>query len=106
VASTSRAQLAAQVAALRKSLARTRRKSARLAQQADEAAGQQSATADILQTISRSPTDVRPVFEAIVRKAAELCDAEFSAVARFEDGLLHLEALNNHCFRAPRRGTG
>jgi GAF domain-containing protein len=95
VASTSRAQLAAQVAALRKSLARAQRKSARLAQKTDEALGQQTATAEIVQTISRSPSDVRPVFEAIVRKAAELCDAEFSAVARFEDGLLHLEALNN-----------
>jgi len=45
--------------------------------------------------ISSSPGDVKPVFEAIVASAARLCDAEFSAVARFEDGLLHLVALNN-----------
>jgi len=32
--------------------------------------------------ISRSPTDVRPAFEAIVARAAGLCEAEFSAVAR------------------------
>jgi GAF domain-containing protein/CheY-like chemotaxis protein/anti-sigma regulatory factor (Ser/Thr protein kinase) len=95
VAAPSRVPLTAQIAALRKSLARERRRSGRLARQADEAVGRQSAAAEILQTISRSPTNVQPVFEAIVRKAAELCDAEFSAVARFEDGLLHLAAVNN-----------
>src|SRR6202008_3556962 len=44
--------------------------------------------------ISRSPTDVRPVFEAIVARAAALCEAEFS-VARLKDGLLHLVAVHS-----------
>jgi GAF domain-containing protein/CheY-like chemotaxis protein len=56
---------------------------------------QQTATSEILRVISGSPTDVRPVFEAIVENASRLCDAEFSAVSRFDDGLLHLVALNN-----------
>ena len=60
-----------------------------------EALEQQTATAEILRVISSSPTDVQPVFEAIVESAARLCDAGFSAVARFDDGLLHLVALNN-----------
>jgi GAF domain-containing protein/DNA-binding response OmpR family regulator len=60
-----------------------------------EALEQQTATSEILRVISSSPTDVQPVFEAIVRSATRLCDAEFSAVARFDDGLLHLVALNN-----------
>src|SRR5215472_9860608 len=61
----------------------------------DEALAQRAATSEILGVIARSPTDTRPVFEAIVARAAALCEAEFSAVARFADGLLHLVALNN-----------
>ncbi len=60
-----------------------------------EALEQQTATAEVLRVISGSTTDVQPVFDAIVTSAANLCDAEFAAVARFEDGLLHLVAVNN-----------
>jgi two-component system NtrC family sensor kinase len=68
---------------------------ARLLTETREALEQQTATSEILSVISRSPTDIRPVFEAIVARAASLCEAEFSAVARFEDGLLHLAALHS-----------
>jgi len=61
----------------------------------DEALAQQAATSEILGVISRSPTDVQPVFEAIIGRAAALCDAGFSAVARLEDGLLHLVAVHS-----------
>ncbi len=60
-----------------------------------EALEQQTATGEILRVISSSPTDVQPVFDTIVASAARLCEAGFSAVARFDDGLLHLVALNN-----------
>ena len=60
-----------------------------------EALEQQTATSQVLEAISSSPTQVQPVFEAIVARAAQLCEAHFSAVARFDDGLLHLVALNN-----------
>ena len=60
-----------------------------------EALEQQAATSEILRVISSSPTDATPVFEAIVGSAARLCEAGFSAVARFDDGLLHLVAINN-----------
>ena len=56
---------------------------------------QQTATGEILRVIASSPTDVQPVFEAIVASAARLCDATFSAVARFDGELLHLVAVNN-----------
>ena len=59
-----------------------------------EALAQQEATSEILRVISWSPGDAQPVFEAIVRSATRLCDAEFSAVARFEGGLLHLAAIS------------
>src|SRR5215216_6231342 len=66
-----------------------------LARALDEALEQQTATSEVLRVISSSPSDVRPVFEAMVASAAQLCQASFSAVARYEDGLLHLVALNN-----------
>ena len=51
--------------------------------------------AEILGVIARSPTDIQPVFDAIVGRAAALCGAEFSAVARLEGGLLHLVAVHS-----------
>ena len=60
-----------------------------------EALEQQAATSEILRLVSSSRTDVQPVFESIVGNAARLCRAGFSAVARFDDGLLHLVAINN-----------
>jgi GAF domain-containing protein/DNA-binding response OmpR family regulator len=66
-----------------------------LARRLAEALEQQAATSEILRLIRSSPTDAQPVFDAIVATSARLCEAEFTAVARFEDGLLHLVALNN-----------
>src|SRR5215831_2687956 len=80
---------------LRQTVAALERKLEECAKERDEAQAQRTATSEILSVISRSPSDIRPVFEAIVAHAADLCEAEFSAVARFEDGLLHLVALNN-----------
>jgi two-component system NtrC family sensor kinase len=52
---------------------------ARLFNESREALERQSATSDVLRVISRSPTDVQPVFEAIVLTAARLlrCDRAF-----------------------------
>src|SRR5499427_7313346 len=80
---------------LRQTVAALERKLEECTKERDEAQAQRTATSEILSVISRSPSDIRPVFEAIVAHAASLCEAEFSAVARFEDGLLHLVALNN-----------
>ena len=68
---------------------------ARLLTEQREALEQQTATAEVLRVISGSATDLQPVFEAITERAAKLCEAEFSAVARFEEGLLRLVAVSN-----------
>jgi hypothetical protein len=45
-----------------------------------EAREQQAATSEILRVISSSPTDVRPVFDTIVRSAVRLCNGVIGAV--------------------------
>ncbi len=59
-----------------------------------EALDQQTATAEILRVISRSPNDVQPVFDIIGTSAKTLCDAEISVVSRFDGELIHLVSLH------------
>ena len=49
---------------------------------------QQTATSDILRAISSSPTDLKPVLDAVVEHAADLCSATDALVFRVEDQLL------------------
>jgi signal transduction histidine kinase len=53
-----------------------------------ESLDQQTATADILRVISSSPTDVKPVFEAIVKAAKALGEANSAVAFLHQDGLL------------------
>jgi two-component system, NtrC family, sensor kinase len=54
------------------------------------------ATSEVLRVIGSSPTDVRPVFDMIVRSAVKLCDGLFSAVYQFDGELLHHVAHHNY----------
>jgi class 3 adenylate cyclase len=47
------------------------------------------ASAEILELISRSRDDDRPVFDLIVQKAAQLCDAPVCTLWRVENGIVH-----------------
>jgi GAF domain-containing protein len=60
-----------------------------------EALEQQTATSEILRVISRSPTDVQPVFDTIVRNAVVLCGSLFANVFRFDGERLHYVASHN-----------
>ncbi len=52
-----------------------------------EARNQLAATSEILRVISRSRTDVQPVFDAIAANALKLCDASSVNVFTY-DGML------------------
>ena len=56
------------------------------------ALARQTATSEILQVIGRSPTDVQPVFEAIVRSASRLLGGAWTVLTHVREGALHLAA--------------
>src|SRR5215470_3277632 len=78
---------------------RTASKKARPGQDAKaelrEALAQQAATSEILRVIGRSRSDVQPVFDAIARKALELCRARTGVVYRFDGEFIHLAARHS-----------
>ena len=60
-----------------------------------EALDQQTATSEILQVISSSPTDIQPVFDTIVRSAATLCAPSTAGLFRFDGSQIHLGAYHD-----------
>ena len=58
-----------------------------------EALTQQTATGEILASISGSMTNTKPVFDAIVRNLLRLFGTSFAVVQLIEDGMVHLAAL-------------
>jgi GAF domain-containing protein len=71
-----------------------------------EALEHQTATSEVLNVITRSPTDAQPVFGAIVESAARLCEAVFSGVFLYDGDLLHVTATNNFTPELLKRLSG
>jgi transcriptional regulator with GAF, ATPase, and Fis domain len=68
---------------------------ASLTRELREALEQQSASSEVLRVISSYPGDPQPVFEAMLKNAVRLCDAEFGNIYHWDGDALHLVATQN-----------
>src|SRR5207249_3012137 len=79
----------------RKSRKTDRSTGRQLEQRLAAALEQQTATSEILRVISNSPTDLQPVFDAIVRSASRLCGGQHAIVVRVDGESMCLAASYN-----------
>ena len=68
---------------------------ARLLNELRELLQQQTATAEVLGVISRSPGELTPVFETMLANAVRLCEARFGMLFLHERGALCIVATHN-----------
>jgi GAF domain-containing protein len=61
----------------------------------EESLQQQTATADVLEVISRSAFDLTPVFETVAESSVKLCGSEKAIILRFDGELLRTVAAFN-----------
>ena len=115
MAPTSKAELQAQIEALRKSLEKEKRRSVRLEETLTTALERQLATGEILRAISQAQADIQPVFEAITDSAMRLFGAWGATLFRYEGGFIQAVTSRGglpgsgttfaEALRAPRRPT-
>jgi GAF domain-containing protein len=65
-----------------------------LREQLNEALAHQAATAEVLRVISSSPGELGPVFEAMLEKAVNICDAKFGLLFRWEGDAFRTVAMH------------
>ena len=80
---------------LRESYAGLERKVEERTAELQQALEQQTATSQILQVTSSSPTDVKPVFDTILENAIRLCEGSTAVLWTYEGRRLHIAAHQN-----------
>ena len=66
-----------------------------LTKELSEAREQQTATADVLKTISNSPDKLELVFEPLLSNATRLCNAKFGILSLYDGEVFHRVAAHN-----------
>jgi len=74
---------------------RLRAANADLKKKLAEALQQQTATADVLQVISSSPSELQRVFQAILENATRICEAKFGSMYLYEGDAFRFVAQHN-----------